>query len=120
MRILIESTEFLRTGRTVMLYHITGTLADKQKHYPAEEYRKILHDYIVPSLHMIERFVADGRVLACGVISGTTDFVAILDLQATSHLAVRELLIQLPLHVYYHWQVVPLESLADWHKVLHD
>jgi hypothetical protein len=98
-----------------MRYQITGRfIAPDLMRLPREEFIKLLHSKLVPSLRVLANPNPHGEVLAGGFIAGSRDLVLTVDLKAHgSHRIVRDFLSSLPIIDYYEWQVTPLESFEE-------
>lgn len=99
-----------------MLYLVSATLVNREPLAKAHgEFVEFLRAHVAPSLDALERFRQAGQLLAGGVVAGSPDLVFILKLDnIDSHLAVRQLLFELPIFTFYQWEVRPLESFAEW------
>src|SRR5262245_13787638 len=102
-----------------MLYLVSGTL-DRREFLtlPHEELVDWVRTVIVPSAAILKQLRAEGKLLAGGVRAGTPDLLFVLDLAADSHLAVRRLLMQLPMFAHWRWEVTALESFEEWSQLL--
>jgi len=98
-----------------MRYQITGKfIAPDLMRLPREEFIKLLHAKLVPSLRILANPTPHGEVLAGGFAAGSRDLVITVDLKAHgSHGVVRDFLSSLPIIDYYEWHVIPLESFEE-------
>lgn len=103
-----------------MLYFVSGKLRSGQlMQAPHEEFVQMTKRLIQPSLEMLLEMQQKGEVLAGGVPAASQAVMFILRLSgASSHLAVRQRLFQLPIFNLFEWTVTPLESFEEWRSLV--
>lgn len=102
-----------------MLYHISADLVDPGiVARSPDEFHQLVTRAVRPSVELLKRLELERVVLAGGVKAASPELFLIIQLEGTSHLAVRQFLAQLPIYPYYRWNVVPLESISEWEHFL--
>jgi muconolactone delta-isomerase len=84
---------------------------------PPQQMAQLVEQKILPSLEVLIKKEAEGKILAGGAISGARAGASIVE--AASNEEVGDLLTSLPFWGMFNWTVTPLESYKHREKVLH-